>query len=110
MRSSHRSAVFVSALLLGWSASSYAAPPRVGEVATMTVKFADLDIATAAGAQTLYQRIVAAARAVCMEPSAKLMRECRARAVADAVNSVGSPLLIATHRSRVEGAEEVVRR
>jgi UrcA family protein len=96
--------------LLGWSAASPGAPPRVGSVATKTVKFADLDIATADGAQTLYERIAMAARSVCRDADSKVVRECRARAIADAVKGVGSPLLSAAHRSTIDRVEEVVRR
>ncbi len=111
MKTSARSAVILSAaLLLGWSAETLAAPSRVGEVATKTVKFADLDISTAHGAQTLYERIVVAARSVCWDTEARLARDCRARAIADAVSRVGSPLLSAAHRSTIERVEEVVRR
>jgi UrcA family protein len=111
MKTSARSAVIVSAaLLLGWSAASVAGPTRVGDVATKTVKFADLDIATAEGAQALYERIVTAARVVCFDTDVKARHDCRTRAVADAVRSVGSPLLSAAHRSTIERAEEVVRR
>jgi UrcA family protein len=111
MKTSARSAVILSAaLLIGWSAETLAAPSRVGEVATKTVRFADLDISTAEGAQTLYKRIVTAARSVCWDPDVSLAHECRARAVAEAVSRVGSPLLSAAHRSTIERVQEVVRR
>ena len=63
MKTSTRSAVILSAaLLLGWSTATLAAPSLVGTVATKKVRFADLDISTAEGARTLYERIAAAAR------------------------------------------------
>ena len=111
MKITARSALALStALLLGGSTAALAAPSRVGEVATKTVKFADLDISTADGAQALYERIVTAARSVCRDSDSRVIRECRARAVADAVRGVGSPLLSAAHRSTIERVEEVVRR
>src|SRR5829696_5194689 len=112
MKTSARSAVILSSslLLLGWSAATLAAPSRVGDVATATVKFADLDISTADGAQTLYERIATAARSVCRDADFKVVRDCRARAIADAVKGVGRPLLSAAHRSTIERVEEVVRR
>jgi UrcA family protein len=97
-------------LLLGSAAAFAAAPSRVGEVATKTVRFADLDLSTADGAQALYERIVTAARSVCRDADSRVVRECRARAVAEAVRGVGSPLLSAAHRSTIERVEEVVRR
>ena len=111
MKTSTRSALLLStALLLGWSATTLGAPIRVGEVATKTVKFGDLDISTAVGAQTLYERIVKAATLVCRSTEPKLVHECRARAIADAVHGVGSPLLSSVHRSTIESIEEVVLR
>jgi UrcA family protein len=96
--------------LLGWSAATLGAPGGVGSVATKVVKFGDLDISTADGAQRLYGRIVTAARSVCRDADAKAVRDCRARAIAAAVNGVGSPLLSAAHRTANERVEEVVRR
>jgi UrcA family protein len=111
MKTSARSAVILSAsLLLGWCAATLAAPSSVGSTATKTVKFADLDISTADGAQALYERIETAARSVCRDADFKVVRDCRARAIADAVKGVGSPLLSAAHRSTIERVEEVVRR
>jgi len=101
--------VLSTALLLG-SAAALAAPTAAGEVATKTVKFADLDISTAAGAESLYKRIVRAASVVCRDAGLSLVVKCRTRAIADAVSGVGSPLLISVHRSTIEGVEEVVRR
>ena len=111
MKTSARSAVILSAaLLLGWSSATLAAPARVGELATKTVKFADLDIATADGAQALYGRIAAAARAVCRGEEMAAVHECKTRAIANAVQGVGSPLLSAVHRSTIESVEGLVRR
>ena len=111
MKTPTRSASILSAaLLLGWSAATLGAPTPVGEIATKTVKFADLDIATAVGAQALYERIVTAARLVCRDAEINLVLECRTRAVADAVRGVGSPLLSSVHRSTIERVEEVVSR
>lgn len=112
MRTSLRSALSVSVLLLaGWSASALAAPHRSDRLATRTVRVSDLDLSTAVGARTLYERISWAARAVCAESAAlPEMRECRSRLIEDTVRSVGSPLLSSLHRSTAEGVAEVVRR
>ena len=111
MKFSTRSILSLSALLLlAWSASTVAAPTRVGDLPTKTVRFADLDLATAVGAETLYGRIRTAARIVCREQPPSAVRECRARAVDDAVSRLGNSLLSSVHRSTVERVEEVVRR
>jgi UrcA family protein len=111
MKISARSILTVSTLLaLGWSATTLAAPSRVDEFATKTVRFGDLDISTAIGAEKLYERIAAAARIVCRGAPHAAVRACRARAVDDAVRTVGSPLLSSIHRSTADGLEEVVLR
>jgi UrcA family protein len=111
VKTSTRSAVILSTVLvLGWSAATFGAPSSVGEIATKTVKFADLDLATTDGAQALYERIAGAARSVCRDADYRFVRECRTHAIADAVKGVDSPLLSAAHRSTIERVEEVVRR
>ena len=104
MKTTSRSVLALTTLaLLGWSATTLAAPSRVGEVATKVVRFKDLDLSTAEGAQTLYERLA-------FDVSATNLRECRARAVDDAVRAVGRPLLSSVHRSTVSANEEVVLR
>ena len=111
MKTTSRSVLALSTLaLLGWSATTLAAPSRVGEVATKVVRFKDLDLSTAEGAQTLYDRIAMAARIVCRDAGHTQVRECRVRAVDDAVRAVGRPLLSSIHRSLAERVEEVVLR
>lgn len=105
-----RSALLLSAcLLLGWSGSALGAADGDG-FAAKTVKFKDLDISTANGAQALYGRIGAAARDVCRAESYATVRNCRTGAVDQAVRGVASPLLSSIHRSAVERVEEVVLR
>ena len=111
MKTTAHSVLALSALvLLGWSATALGAPNRDAEVATKVVRFKDLDLATAAGAETLYERIAAAARIVCRGAPYAAVRSCRTRAVEDAVRTIGSPLLTSIHRSTADGVEEVVRR
>jgi UrcA family protein len=111
MKTSGRSILVVSTLVLfGWTAATVAAPSRANDVATKTVRFGDLDLSTALGAERLYERIAAAARIVCRGAPHGAVRECRTRAVDDAVSGVGSPLLSSIHRSTANGVEEVVRR
>jgi UrcA family protein len=111
MKTTSRAVLALSTLaLLGWSATTLAAPSRVGDIATKVVRFKDLDLSTAEGARTLYERITFAARIVCRDADSREMRECRARAVDDAVRAVGRPLLSSVHRSTLDRVEEVVRR
>jgi UrcA family protein len=118
MKTSTRSVLSLAALvlvLLGWSASTLAAPARspatpVGETPTKAVRFGDLDLSTAVGAETLYTRIRSAARIVCREQPHAAVRDCRARAIDDTVNVIGSALLTSIHRSTLQRVERVVRR
>ena len=112
MKTSLRSALSASLLLLAsWSVSAAAAPDRDGEPVTKTVRFGDLDLSSAGGAQELYERIKWAARIVCRDSASyRSMHACRARAVETAVAGVSSPLLSSVHRSAVDGVEELVRR
>ena len=88
------------ACLLG--AAQASADPAVGG-RSVTVNYRDLDLATIAGATTLYQRLQGAARSVCDGPATGLhayqeWRSCYQAAIADAVAKVNSPLLTAVHR------------
>jgi UrcA family protein len=95
-------------LLIGVSPAALAAPIRPPAVATRTVRVADLDLSTVAGAETLYARIKLAARLVCRHETWRLEHECRARAIENAVRDVGSPLLASIHGSATGRTEEVV--
>lgn len=97
-------------LALATAMPAVAAPVLDREVVSKIVRFKDLDLATAPGAEALYGRIVSAARAVCREQMHGLHVDCRTRAVDDAVRDVGSPLLSSIHRSMTEKVEEVVNR
>jgi UrcA family protein len=111
VKTTSRSVLALSTLLalLGSSATTLAAPSRVGEIATKVVSFKDLDLSTAEGAQTLYKRITVAARIVCRDAGLET-RDCRARAVEDAVRGVGRPLLSSVHSAAADRVEEVVLR
>ena len=98
-------------LLLGVSASATAAPYVSTEPMTKTVRLADLDLSKAAGAETLYKRITAAARVVCRHTARMEMLTCRSHAVAEAVATIDNPLLSSMHhRSTSNGVAEVVLR
>jgi UrcA family protein len=101
--------VLTTIISAGLSAQALSAGTgRDAERSTKTVRFADLNLARPEGAETLYQRLEAAARSVCGRPSdveggargAKekaRRRECADQAVADAVNEVNRPQLVAVH-------------
>lgn len=83
---------------------SYSASAELS-VKSQAVSFADLDLSKAAGAQTLYKRIRAAARHVCGPvdqytnlTSSKSFRKCYDAAIADAVAQVDRPSLTALHK------------
>ena len=85
------------ALLLGLLGAAQAS---AGEPAGIRVGYGDLDLATSAGAHTLYARIAGAARTVCgFEGTAlieqSLWNRCYRAAIADAVAKVNRPLLTA---------------
>src|SRR5260370_30889255 len=85
---------------------TFAAPPS-DEAPSVTVRYDDLDLATAAGANTLYHRISGAARAVCRHEYTHDLRviagieSCRANAIAKAVHEVNNPQLALLHAARV---------
>lgn len=94
-------ALFIPALAEGHSVLvSGMAPMHNGGYQLKTVKVTyDLDPTTAHGAEALLERIAAAARLVCGERSSMIMNSertkefdaCRARAAAQAVETVGVP-------------------
>jgi UrcA family protein len=78
------------------------APPRHGvEVKHEVVKFSDLDLKAAAGAETMVGRIRGAASRVCMPaPTQKAefkdvsdYQTCRTQAVSGAAKDLGSPMV-----------------
>lgn len=113
MTTSARSLLALSTCaLLGLAsmAPATAAMPDNREVVAKLVRFKDLDIATALGAEALYGRIASAAHDVCRGETLSFAADCRMRAIDDAVKGVGSPLLTSLHRSMTEKVEEVVNR
>jgi UrcA family protein len=82
------------------SADDRTSPPQV------IVKFADLDVSTQQGAQTIYRRIHSAADNVCFRMYAsneayKLNRDaCLQKVIADAVTKVNEPALSAIFASK----------
>ena len=72
------------------------------QVRSETVKFADLNVGTPAGAQALYGRIHAAARRVCDQPSGlqAAVRSCMTKAESEAIGKVNQPLLTAFYQQK----------
>jgi UrcA family protein len=75
------------------------------------VKYSDLNLQTTDGVQTLYRRLTAAARAVCV-PGVTLghsqkaeARACASKAVQDAVREVNNAILTAYHLERTGQSE-----
>jgi UrcA family protein len=72
---------------------------------TVTVRYDDLNLASPQGARVLYQRIVAAARAVCPEQNLRDVDQyrvsvaCQDRAIERAVHAVHNPHLAAVARA-----------
>lgn len=74
------------------------------ETRSVSVRYADLDLASAAGAAALYQRLQGAARVVCGYADRNLamlryVNRCNHSAISDAVSSVNAPLLSAIHNA-----------
>jgi UrcA family protein len=66
-----------------------------------TVKFADLDLSTSAGAQELYRRIHRAAVRVCDTPGElEIAVACMRDAESKAIGKVNSPLLTAIYQNK----------
>jgi UrcA family protein len=93
----HLATTLIGALTFyGIAPGSLAAPTP--ELRTQVVKFADLDLTRAAGAQELYRRIEQAARQVCPAYGrGGYDRGCADRAIAHAVADIGAPLLTTRH-------------
>jgi UrcA family protein len=78
----------------------------VGDVPTVTVSYADLNVDHSEGAATLYRRIRVAAKDVCSflegrDPDKVLLWEqCMHKAIADAVAKVDKPVLTAYYRAK----------
>jgi UrcA family protein len=91
---------------LAVTTTSFAAPLS-GGAPSMTVRYNDLNLATAAGVETLYRRIASAARAVCPDDHSRELavvaasERCQANAVEQAVREVNNPHLALVHASRV---------
>jgi UrcA family protein len=95
-------------LTLGAAGLTQAAAPVIGP--DVTVRYADLNINTAAGAEQLYERIRRAAARVCPVEEPRPLAEhaaamrCRNEVVAQAVSRVSSAQLTAVYAARAHRA------
>ncbi len=83
--------------------SSASAATTGSDVPSATVRYADLDLSTDAGAKTLYHRIAFVAKQVCPADDTRdlsrltIARACQQAAIERAVRSINSPHLAAAH-------------
>lgn len=93
--------------LVGLSSAGIAQAADPGQT-SITVTYADLDLAKPQGVDTLYARLRGAAKAACGDYDARnlrekaLVRECREEALANAVSGIGHAALTAKHLQRGE--------
>jgi len=75
---------------------------HAGDARSETVKFADLDLSTQAGVETLYTRIHAAALRVCAQPAGEqaAVGGCMTKAESSAIGQVNIPLLTAFYQKK----------
>ena len=112
-----RSMAIGTAVVLGFGVAAASADPSSQYLRdgthTYVVRFADLDINKIDGAAALYRRLQQAAGIVCHSLQSRELamnteyKACKDRAVADAVTSVGAPVLSQYHESRPTGAKQV---
>lgn len=97
------SAALSACLIVGASATAYAAAPPADASPSVRVNYHDLNLATEQGTAALYGRIVFAAHKVCPVSDHRVLAEvaaahaCEKQAIARAVRAVNSPRLAAIH-------------
>ena len=98
--------VILSALAAGYATIGAAADTT--DVPQVVVKFGDLNLSSPQGANKLYNRLAAAAQAVCKSfavdnrdlGAQARVNACLHRAIADAVTKVGQPELFAIYNAK----------
>jgi UrcA family protein len=104
------------ALSLSLALAALAAPAlaNTAEAVSVTVRTSDLDLASDAGVQSLYQRIERAARKACAGLDTRSAatqveyRECRATAVDGAVLAANHEALTSLHVAKTGGVASTV--
>lgn len=100
-------AISLVAALTGFSVSAHAATSAV-KVRSVTVRYAELDLAKPQGVEALYMRIGGAARRVCRADSSLRLRDransssCHQDAIGRAIEQVNLPTLTDLHRAKVK--------
>jgi UrcA family protein len=87
-----------------------ASPAHASDARSETVKFADLNLSSSAGVETLYGRIHAAARHVCDQPAGELaaVGRCMKQAEGEAIGKVNIPLLTAFYQQKTGTAPKTI--
>jgi UrcA family protein len=99
LRASILGASIVSIAALGLGAPALAQSADAGAPRSVAVRYADLDLASRAGAAEVFARIRSAARAVCGEADIRLLERqaqaarCRSETTASAVEALHAPLV-----------------
>lgn len=100
-------AISLAAALTGFSVSAHAVTSAV-KVRSVTVRYAELNLAKPQGVDALYMRIGGAARRVCRADSAFRLRDrvnsssCYQDAIWRAIEQVNLPALTDLHRVKVK--------
>jgi UrcA family protein len=99
-------AISLAAALTGFSVSARAVTSAV-KVRSVTVRYAELDLAKPQGVEALYMRIGGAARRVCRADSSLRLRDrvnssCYQDAIGRAIEQVSLPALTDLHRAKVK--------
>ena len=94
--------ILACAAAMALAAALVASNAQAGDPRSETVKFADLNLGTSAGAEELYTRIHRAARRVCWESDVGMQAytACVEKAESDAIGKVNTPLLTAFYQKK----------
>ena len=108
---SHNRSIFTYATAMWLACGMVAFDAHAGDdVRFETVKFADLNVGTPAGAEALYARIHAAAWHVCQQPGGELPAAtiCMRRSESNAVGKVNAPLLTAFYQKKTGSKPQTI--
>ncbi len=89
-------------------AASAKTPAAAADAPSVTVRYGDLDLTSAAGTRVLYRRLVGAAKQVCPDASGRELSArhsvevCREQAIINAARQIPSPQLAAMVADRVK--------
>jgi UrcA family protein len=101
---------FSSASAATTNSAAAAASASTADALSVTVRYGDLDLATAAGTRALYRRLVVAARQVCPASGSRELtilrfeEICRNQAIVNAARQIPSPQLAAMVASSIKAS------